>query len=143
MGGRLAKRKKILLVEDEIDIHQALLQVIREYVTAFPVEIYSAYNGRQALNKLNGMKFDLVLLDLMMPEMNGEELLREISLSANKCSPPVPVIIVSAMSKERVSGFIKDTPFIEKPLDIDIFVTAIEDTLRGRKKRNAEVEISH
>lgn len=130
-------------MEDDIPIHLSLLETMKAGIEAFPIEIHSAYDGRQALNKYRTFKFDLIILDLMMPEMNGEEFLREISFSQSRAIIKIPVLILSALSKARVSNFIRDILFIEKPFDLDYFIKTIEDTLSTKKRRPVFIDVSH
>ena len=82
----------ILLVDDERDI----LLALRIYLLPQGYEILLAENGRQALQILRERKIDLILLDIMMPEMDGIQTVREIRSFCN-----VPVIFLSAKGEEE------------------------------------------
>ncbi|GKV69755.1 DNA-binding response regulator [Sporosarcina sp. NCCP-2716] len=83
------KKKRILIIEDDPDISR-LLQVM---LAADDREIVAAYSGTEGLLRLQGQgaSFDLVLLDLMLPGMSGEELIREIRRDST-----VPILVISA-----------------------------------------------
>ncbi|MEN4100864.1 MAG: response regulator, partial [Anaerolineaceae bacterium] len=84
-----ADRQRVLVVEDEMDTIFLLKQILR--IAGF--NVMSASSGQEALKKIIDHKPDLVLLDLMMPEMDGWETLAHLSQMTD-----VPVIIVSAIS---------------------------------------------
>lgn len=91
----ISQRKRVLVVEDELDTVFLLKQILR--MAGF--NVLSATTGREALLKAAEQEPDLVLLDLMMPEMDGWEILEHLRQMIDK----VPVIIVSAKaSKEDV-----------------------------------------
>lgn len=79
----------ILLVEDEMNIHQ----MVKGYLEKQGNTCVSAFSGTEALLQLQLHKIELVLLDLMLPGMSGEELIGKIKQTYN-----IPVIIVSAKS---------------------------------------------
>lgn len=89
---------KILIVDDEIMIRE----VIKEYCTANHFTSDEAENGKEALNKLENNNYDLMILDIMMPEMDGYTLLEEIP-KAKK----IPTLVLSARGEEidKLHGF--------------------------------------
>ena len=88
----ISQRKRVLVVEDELDTVFLLKQILR--MAGF--NVLSATTGREALLKAAEQEPDLVLLDLMMPEMDGWEILDHLRQMIEK----VPVIIVSAKSSK-------------------------------------------
>ena len=76
--------KNILVIDDDIYIGN----VLEEVLTKEGYGVFRAYSGTEALFVLSGEKADLVLLDLMLPGLNGEEILPQIK--------GIPVIVVSA-----------------------------------------------
>jgi DNA-binding response OmpR family regulator len=87
-----AERQRVLVVEDEFDTIFLLKQILR--IAGF--NVLSASSGQEALKKLVDHKPDLVLLDLMMPDMDGWETLNHIRQMTD-----IPVIIVSAMAAKN------------------------------------------
>ena len=65
--------EKILLIEDDIELNNML----RDYLLNEGFEVTSAYDGQEALDKFNNEKFDLLLLDLMIPKINGMTVLKK------------------------------------------------------------------
>ena len=84
-------RKKIFVVDDEESIAESL----KEFFTRFGYDVETESNGRLAYEKILGGQFDLVILDLMLPEMNGLEICRAV----RKVSPTPPIIILSSQTE--------------------------------------------
>jgi DNA-binding response OmpR family regulator len=100
----------VLVVDDEIDIRQAVAEVLADE----GYQVFDAGDGAEALRKCRAHHPSIVLLDLMMPRMNGWEF-----RDAQKHDPDVsaiPVVVVSALG--RVSN-IDAEGFIQKPFDLD------------------------
>lgn len=81
--------KKILCVEDE----EALQKTLGEVLKQEGYEVVSAFDGENGLNLVNSEKPDLILLDLIMPKMNGFEVLKK--LKANEKTKEIPVIVLT------------------------------------------------
>ena len=84
--------KKIIIVEDERPMANAL--VLKLSNSGFETEV--VFDGKEAMAKLKKNKYDLMLLDLMMPRMGGFEVLESLKKSGNK----MPVIISTNLSQE-------------------------------------------
>jgi len=82
----------ILVVEDDNDINQLLCKIMKKS-NYFP---QAAYSGTEAMIYLEKQRWDLVLLDLMLPGMTGEEILLKIRTNSS-----IPVIIISAKSEQQ------------------------------------------
>jgi len=87
--------KKILLVEDEKNIVLGVSICLR----SAGLEVSVAEDGADALKKLETDKPDLVLLDLVMPKLNGLEALQ--AMKANEATRDIPVIVLSARAQEE------------------------------------------
>ena len=87
--------KKILLVEDEERIRKIINIIIR----GEDIEIDEAEDGAQALEKIRANNFDLIILDIMIPEIDGFGVLEEIRNTERTAD--LPVIIVSARTSDR------------------------------------------
>lgn len=83
--------KKILYVEDDLDI-QRIAQIALEKVGGFEVKICS--RGQEALDEVTGFNPDLVLLDIMLPEMDGLSILA--ALRQNEATAQIPVVFMTA-----------------------------------------------
>jgi len=95
------KKTSILLVEDEENLHEAL----KLNLELEGYEVTSAFDGAAALKAVSNEYFDLIILDVMLPEMDGITVTETIRLSNND----VPVLILSAKnsSADRVLGLKK------------------------------------
>ena len=101
---------RILIVEDHADTSAALYTILTER----GFSVLTADNGRQALDLLDrGIRPGLILIDLLMPEMSGQELLA--SLAAHHEFREIPTIVITAVPKEQVR-LITNAVF-SKPID--------------------------
>ncbi|CAH2714806.1 MULTISPECIES: response regulator transcription factor [Neobacillus] len=115
---------KILVVEDDNDINLLLCNIIRNsgYIPQ------SAFSGTEAMIYLEKQKWDMVLLDLMLPGMTGEKILAKISEQS-----PVPVMIISAKVEQQTKIDALRTgadDYITKPFDIEEVSARIDSLLR-------------
>lgn len=98
---------KILIVDDE----EGIRSIIKEYCEEEGYEVEEAETGKKALEKLKIKDYDMMILDIMMPEMDGYSMLKECPISRR-----IPTIVLSARGEEydKLSGF---------DLGIDDYVT--------------------
>lgn len=121
------KNKKILLIEDEEGI-QGFLRLELEYEG---YELTSAYNGRDGLRLALDEDYDLILLDVMLPGLNGMEVLRRI-----KKEKDTPVIMLTAKdaTTDKVMGLdIGACDYVTKPFEIEELLARIRGALRNSK----------
>ena len=121
---------KILIVEDEEDI----TELIRYNLHKEGYEISSAQTGEDALIKIYKNKPDLILLDLMLPGIDGLELCAMLKNNSSHAS--IPIIMVSAKGEE--SDIIKGLElgaydYITKPFSVKILVTRVKTVLRRKQ----------
>ncbi|HLR51250.1 MAG TPA: response regulator transcription factor [Candidatus Avamphibacillus sp.] len=124
----------ILVVEDDNDISQLLCKIIRKS----DYHAQPAYSGTEALIYLEKQKWDLVLLDLMLPGMTGEEVLTKITEKGS-----IPVIIISAKSEQHTKINTLRTgadDFISKPFDVEEVSARIDSLLRRYKHTSETLE---
>ena len=107
--------ERILYVEDEPDI-QAVARIALESVGGFVVEICSS--GNEALKKVDGFNPDLLLLDVMMPDMDGVSTLREIRKLPNYTRTPA-MFMTAKVQPQEVEQLLKQGAIdvIPKPFD--------------------------
>lgn len=108
---------KIAIIEDD----QAISTMYRIKFEAEGYTVQTAANGKLGVSLVEEMKPDIILLDLMMPEMNGEEALVKIRKSA--ISKDTPVIILTNMGEQ-------EAPEILKSLNVRKFIVKAEITPR-------------
>jgi two-component system chemotaxis response regulator CheY len=117
----MVERATVLIVDDDPDIRDAL----GELLTARGYDVLSAANGREALALARTDRPAAVLLDLMMPVMDGYGFMEERAKDTTLTSIPVAIITAGThVDRERVG---KCTPVLAKPLDL----RRLMDVLRG------------
>jgi len=111
-------KKKILVVDDEIDF----LKVIKLRLEVNGYDVITAFDGEEALKKIKTEKPDALLLDILMPKIDGLGILRKVR-EENKS---LPIFIMTAFSNEEryslankfnASGFILKTSDLQKEVD--------------------------
>jgi len=119
----------ILLVEDEENLHEAL----RLNLELEGYQVVSAMDGMQALKALQNQYFDLMILDIMLPEMDGIEVLETIRVQNNE----LPVLILSAKntSADRVMGLKKGADdYLTKPFNLEELLLRVQKLIEKNKK---------
>lgn len=117
--------QKILIVEDDYSIHDILKEILKMngYIT------YDAYNGSDALNIIRKEDINLILLDLMLPDINGEDLIKQVK--------DIPIIIISAKvsSNDKINCLLDGAnDYVTKPFDKDELLARIKVQLRNNKQ---------
>lgn len=121
---------KVLVVEDDAAIRRGLVDALK----ASNYDTLDAAEGVRGLSLAIGCEVDLVLLDIMMPGMDGFEVLREI----RKAKPTLPVIMLTAKGEEtdRVKGLkLGSDDYVVKPFGIKELLARIEAVLRRSAER--------
>jgi DNA-binding response OmpR family regulator len=127
------KKVSILLAEDDPNLGQLL----KNYLTAKEFEVSLVTNGAQAMNIFRKEKYQLCLLDVMMPEMDGFTLAREIRAIDHH----VPVIFLTAknLKEDVIEGFKSGADdYLTKPFSMEELIYRIEAILRRSTKRASE-----
>ena len=121
----------ILIVEDDRNSRK-LMEII---LKTNGYEYFSAANGVQALEILDNHQIDLIILDIMMPKMNGYELTKE--LRNNKIDIPILMITAKQLLEDKKKGFIAGTDdYMVKPVDEEEMLLRIKALLRRAKIAN-------
>jgi two-component system OmpR family response regulator len=125
----MALKPRVLIVEDDPD----LLVVLRVNLTAMGVEPILAGDGRTAISRIQSERPDAVVLDVMLPGIDGWSVLEDLHAMGD----PVPIVVCSAkkdiedMERARELGA---SGYVIKPFDIDRLVDAVMEAL-GRSRR--------
>ena len=117
-----------LLMVDDVPLN---LLVVTKMLTRFNFRIRTAANGVEALEKMAEEKPDLVLLDILMPQMDGFEALQHIRSNPN--TKDIRVVILSALNstEDIVKGFnLGANDFITKPIIMEKLISCVSDQLR-------------
>ncbi|MFH2137256.1 MAG: response regulator [Candidatus Omnitrophota bacterium] len=103
-------RKKILVVDDEA----AMVEIIKSYLEAYGYEAICAYDGEEGLKKIISEDPDLVILDIMLPKIDGYTFVKK--LKYNNSIRNVPIIIISAQEQfKKAFEFEGVTDYLLKP----------------------------
>jgi len=119
----------ILLVEDEENLHEAL----KLNLELEGYQVVSAMDGMQAVKTLQNQYFDLMILDVMLPEMDGIEVLESIRIQNNE----LPVLILSAKnsSADRIMGLKKGADdYLTKPFNLEELLLRVQKLIEKNKK---------
>jgi CheY-like chemotaxis protein len=120
----MENRKRILVVDDDADICQTL----KDLLELNDYEVVTASSGFIALDVARKTHFDAVLMDIIMPRMNGVETLRNFK----KLSPETPVIMATAFAVDEMLNEALDAGAVatlKKPFDCDVLYTTIENSM--------------
>ena len=117
---------KILVIEDEASIRRVLIKILSEENDSYIVE--EAEDGLQGLEKIKNEDYDLVLCDIKMPKMDGEEVLEAVK----KIKPEIPMVMISghgdletAVNTMRLGAF----DYISKPPDLNRLLNTVRNAL--------------
>ena len=120
----------ILIIEDE----EKISMIMNSYFEKEGYKVYQAYDGEEGLKIFNQESIDLVILDLMLPKLSGEEIIKEIRNQSK-----IPVIMVSAKVEEdnRVDGLrLGADDYVTKPFSPKELVERVKAVLRRIEKYN-------
>ena len=124
---------KILIVEDEIDIREG----ISEYLSEVGYDVMVAEDGQECIDLFKSNEFDLVLLDIMLPKINGFGVLSQIREISD-----VPVMMLTAMTDDysQIMSFNeKADDYITKPFSVVVLhkrIEALQRRIQGRQQNN-------
>ncbi|NJD37427.1 MAG: response regulator transcription factor [Geobacter sp.] len=127
-----APMKKILIVDDHTMFRQALIAVLDSAADQGPFVYAEAANADSALSKLASDTYDLVILDINLPETNGLELLPELKLR----QPKLPVLVLSMHADEEYalrSLKLGASCYLSKKAAADELLMAVSAVLEGRR----------
>lgn len=126
----------LLVIEDNREINEYLQKVLSEvgYI------VQNTSSGTKALKLLQKIQPDLILLDLGLPDINGETFCKE----AKKDYPDIPIIILTGKSRtiDVVSGLnFGADDYITKPFEREVLIARIKSRLRSNKKGNGKMQV--
>ncbi|HYH15378.1 MAG TPA: response regulator transcription factor, partial [Flavisolibacter sp.] len=125
----MSTKPSILLVEDEENLHEAL----KLNLELEGYSITSAYDGAAALKAVQEEYFDLIIMDIMLPEIDGISVIQAIRLTHTE----VPILILSAKnnSEDRVLGLKKGADdYLTKPFNLEELLLRVEKLINKNKR---------
>lgn len=124
--------KRILLVEDEENLHFAikLNLEIEQY------NVISVFNGKNAITKFQQGRFDLIILDVMLPEMNGFDICEAIRLENS--TVPILFLTSKSTSEDKIKGLKMADDYLTKPFNLKELLLRIKNLV----KRSSNVDLN-
>jgi two-component system, OmpR family, response regulator VicR len=124
--------KKVVCIEDELE----MIELVKLILSRHNFQVTGALGGQQGLEKIADVKPDLVLLDLMMPEMDGWEVYQKMKASEEMRDIPVIVVTAKAQSIDRVLGLhiARVDDYITKPFGPQELLESVERVLSNRDR---------
>ena len=112
----MANRKRVLVADDDVD----LVDLLSMDLAHLGFEVLTASNGKEVLQILRDQKVDLVLLDVMMPYMDGYHVAFEISSKMGDASPKILLITSRDLTKEKGVALLSGAhDHLQKPFELD------------------------
>ena len=126
------KKAKVLVIDDDPD----MVNTIRMSLEAASHEVVDAMNGKEGIEAVNQQMPDLIILDLIMPEMDGFEVCRTLKNDAKL--KHIPIIVLTAIGQEylhkkyaeEMGCGIPSDCFLTKPIDPDMLLERVEQFIR-------------
>jgi len=125
---------KVMIVDDNV----INIELLEEILSKFQLNISSFSKPKEAYQALLTEKFDLFLLDIMMPEMSGFELTQKIKDVPHNQNAPIIFISALSDSHTKIKGYdLGSYAYIEKPFDINVIKSQIFNILKNQKAKEA------
>lgn len=119
-------KKRILVVDDEVD----LVETVRFSLELEGFEILVAYNGEEALNQARKEHPDLILLDLMLPKLDGYKVCRLLKFDERYKHIPILMLTAKTQDKDKAIGLETGAnEYITKPFDMDDLMKKVKEYL--------------
>jgi DNA-binding response OmpR family regulator len=125
-GVFMADKKRILIVDDERD----LVETITFRLEASGYEVLTAYDGAEGLEKARDEKPDIILLDVMMPKMDGYQVCRMLKFDEEFKNIPVLMLTARGQDQDKKTGNdVGADGYITKPFDSKVLLDSIKKCL--------------
>lgn len=118
---------KLLVVDDEM----AILEALTDILAVEGYEVATAANGAEGLERTVSERPDLILLDMMMPVMDGQEMLRRLKEDPELRKIPVVVMSAGRVTKAELQG----SRFLAKPFELDDLLGTVSEELERARAR--------
>ncbi|NEP19046.1 MAG: response regulator transcription factor [Leptolyngbya sp. SIO4C1] len=120
-------QKKLLLIDDDPN----LILLVKDYLEFRGYQVVTAGNGREALDILGNLVPDMIICDVMMPEMDGYAFVEQIRHDASKSWIPILFLSAKGQSQDRVKGLSTGADvYMVKPFEPEELVAQVESSLK-------------
>jgi two-component system alkaline phosphatase synthesis response regulator PhoP len=124
------KTRKILVVDDEVD----LVETLRFPLEMEGFDVLVSYNGEDALNQARKESPDLILLDIMLPKLDGYKVCRLLKFDEKYKHIPILMLTAKTQEKDRLTGIETGADeYITKPFDIDELIKKVKAYLSKKE----------
>ena len=128
---------KLLLVEDSIQLNKALTTVLKR--NSYIVD--SAFDGEEALLYIDQYKYDVIILDIMLPKINGLDVLKRVRI--NKIDTPIIMLTAKSTTEDKIHGLdLGADDYLPKPFVVDELLARIRALLRRQPTYEEENKLS-
>lgn len=125
-----SKSPTVLIVEDNKELR---VHLRKELKSGFKVR--EAANGREGLEKINKYYPDIVISDVMMPEMDGFELCRNAKMNLETCHIPVILLTARSLEEDRIEGYETGADeYLPKPFNVSVLKARINNLLEAKRR---------
>jgi len=126
----VSERERLLIVDDNDEIVSYLSDRFSQFY-----EIYTAYNGEQALDVLDDQQIDLIICDVMMPELDGLHFCKRVKQNIQTCHIPVLLLTAKADTQQQIKGLeMGADDYVTKPFSMSLLEAKVQNILRSRKR---------
>jgi len=133
-------RKKILIIEDDKDI----IQLLKHYLEKEGFVVKEAIDGFLGLEKTKLDKFDLIILDIMLPEMDGFEVCKELRADPKTASIPIIMLTSKAEETDKIVGLeLGADDYVTKPFSPKELVARIKAIFRRAERKSEKERVYH
>jgi CheY-like chemotaxis protein len=123
MTETVAPRKTVLVVEDDPEIRN----LVTDALESDGYEVLTATNGEDALQIVTSTRTDAVLVDIMLPKVDGRQFIR--MCKADPATRDIPMLVMSAGYDARRDAELADLVFVAKPFDIEMLLMLVDDAV--------------
>ena len=118
--------KRILIVDDD----EMVLMAVNELLKQEGYDVHTASGGVEALKKIDEGDYELLMLDIIMPEMDGFELCKKIRENENYRETPIVFLTAKSQEEDKAKGLEAGANlFLSKPMSPDRLLKVISDTI--------------
>ncbi len=128
---------KLLLVEDSIQLNKALTTVLKR--NSYIVD--SAFDGEEALLYIDQYKYDIIILDIMLPKINGLDVLKRVR--TNKIDTPIIMLTAKSTTEDKIHGLdLGADDYLPKPFVVEELLARIRALLRRQPNYEEEKDLT-